>query len=328
MKLHPARAGLRRGSELLGRTLVEMARPGSAIRFERMSSLRHPMSHEEFGATMASILVSNTPFLVGRFGQTELQILQQEKSKEIRGRRYSIIDALACGDPYFYFYGAKARMELAGLKPLDPHARRRYTELVSESTQVVDILASWFPLEGWFTEELHGAKIVELPALEPFRGSLWTSGLEGKKVLVVHPYADLIFSQYSSNRAKIFRNERILPSFSLQVFQPLNAYEGEVANADSWFAGLESMKAEIRELDFDVALIGAGPFGLPLGAAIKESGRQAVVTGGATQLIFGIWGKRWQADSEVVKIRNSSWTTPYNSVGSQVKKRVDRGAYW
>ena len=45
---------------------------------------------------------------------------------------------------------------------------------------------------------------------------------------------------------------------------------------------------------FDVAIIGCGAYGMPLAAMLKQAGKQAIHLGGATQLLFGIKGKRWE----------------------------------
>lgn len=63
------------------------------------------------------------------------------------------------------------------------------------------------------------------------------------------------------------------------------------------------MIADIEKIDFDVAILGCGVYGVPLSAHIKRMGRQAVYTGGATQIMFGIKGKRW-AD---YGIYNENW---------------------
>ena len=53
---------------------------------------------------------------------------------------------------------------------------------------------------------------------------------------------------------------------------------------------------EISEIDFEIAIIGAGAYGLPLGAFIKKIGRQAIHLGGATQILFGVRRARWEVD--------------------------------
>ena len=44
----------------------------------------------------------------------------------------------------------------------------------------------------------------------------------------------------------------------------------------------------MREIEFDVAIIGCGAYGLPLAVEAKRMGKQAIHMGGATQVLFGI----------------------------------------
>jgi len=92
------------------------------------------------------------------------------------------------------------------------------------------------------------------------------------------------------------------------------------------------MKREVEALDFDIALIASGPFGLPLGAMIKKSGRQAIHIGGALQLFFGIIGKRWESpDMPHSKFFNEHWKRPYREeipTDPKVLNFSDGGCYW
>ena len=45
--------------------------------------------------------------------------------------------------------------------------------------------------------------------------------------------------------------------------------------------------------DYDVAIVGAGAYSLPLAAHARDTGHAAIQMSGATQLLFGIKGKRW-----------------------------------
>ena len=62
----------------------------------------------------------------------------------------------------------------------------------------------------------------------------------------------------------------------------------------TWFEALDYMYDEVMKKDFDVALIGCGAYGFPMAAHVKRSGKKAVHLGGATQLLFGIKGNRWE----------------------------------
>jgi hypothetical protein len=69
--------------------------------------------------------------------------------------------------------------------------------------------------------------------------------LEGKKVLVVHPFAELIEKQYNTNRAYLFKNPDILPEYNLQIIKAVQSLGGECNNFQDRFKALDWMKQEI-----------------------------------------------------------------------------------
>lgn len=87
-------------------------------------------------------------------------------------------------------------------------------------------------------------------------------------MLVVHPFANLIKEQYI-HREKLFKSSNILPKMDLKVYQAVQSMNGNPEFA-SWFMALEKMEYDISKIDFDVALLGCGAYGMPLGAFIKS----------------------------------------------------------
>ena len=78
-----------------------------------------------------------------------------------------------------------------------------------------------------------------------------------------------------------------------------------------WFAARDSMKRQIDKIDFDIAIIGCGAYGMFLAQYVKSLGKKAVHTAGATQLLFGIKGERWiHEHPEISKAFNENWTFP------------------
>jgi ketopantoate reductase len=90
------------------------------------------------------------------------------------------------------------------------------------------------------------------------------------------------------------------------------------------------MREEVARIDFDVAIVGAGAYGLPLAAAVKDLGRQAVHLGGATQLLFGIRGRRWEVESpdDIAPLFNEHWVRPSAEETPQGSSSVEGGCYW
>ena len=92
----------------------------------------------------------------------------------------------------------------------------------------------------------------------------------------------------------------------------------------SWYDGLEKLTKEVSLKDFDLALIGAGAWSLPLGSRIKQMGKSAIHLGGEMQLIFGIKGKRWES----YNIYNSAWVEASPQEVPKNNNRIEDGCYW
>lgn len=191
----------------------------------------------------------------------------------------------------------------------------------------VDILASWRPEEVFFKKQLKHSIKISLTDLGPTinQGYSWSSILEGKKVLVIHPFAKSIELQYNTNRKKIFHDQYILPEFeSLQTITAIQTIAGNTNGFNSWFDALGYMENEITKKDFDIALIGCGAYGFPLAAFIKSIGKKAVHIGGALQLFFGIKGKRWDS----LGYYNEYWIKPSSAERPKDLGKVEDGCYW
>ena len=86
----------------------------------------------------------------------------------------------------------------------------------------------------------------------------------------------------------------------------------------------------IPEIDFDIAIIGCGAYGMPLAAMLKKAGKQAIHLGGATQLLFGIKGRRWEENypSKIATFFNEYWVYPAESEKPKNASTVEMGCYW
>ena len=83
------------------------------------------------------------------------------------------------------------------------------------------------------------------------------------------------------------------------------------------------------KIDFDVAILGCGAYAFSLGAFIKRDlGKCAVHLGGATQLLFGIRGGRWDSWPCFNIYFNKYWTRPDESERPSNYKFHEGGAYW
>jgi hypothetical protein len=144
----------------------------------------------------------------------------------------------------------------------------------------------------------------------------------------VHPFAESINSQYSK-RDKLFKDDDFLPEFDLKTIKAVQSIGGAGAlGYKTWFDALENMKFQVSEMDFDIALLGCGAYGLPLASYIKDIGKQAIYVGGALQLMFGIVGRRWENSDCVKKYINEYWVRPSEHEKPQGSSKVEDGCYW
>ena len=268
---------------------------------------------------MAEKISDGQPFMAGRFGSVELGAtwvfdLPGGPSSKTRER-----------------IAAEMRNN-AGFFPEKPDMVEKYARLLEHSCQEVDLLGVWFnPMEDYLAERYAPqCRLTHLTALEPWYVERpWTRVLKEKKVVVIHPFTETIKKQYEK-RTELFDDPDILPEFEkLYTVKAVQTIAGcQDARFATWFEALEWMYEEAMKTDFDVAIIGCGAYGFPLAARIKAAGRQAIHMGGATQLLFGIKGRRWDEYPLISRLYKESWVRPDEKEKPMQAEKVEEGCYW
>lgn len=294
--------------------------------------LKHPEIYysDEASDLVYEELASNKPSMISRFGTIELSTVIAANTP------FSIINALrlAMGSAEFADIGINtgqisALCRNAGFFPHDPLLIKRFVELTMNDLKYIDILASWCVQESRLKKELATATKIRFRDLEPYMHvNPWSRILEGKKILVIHPFIETIQEQYKK-RKLLFDNPLVLPEFELKTIKAIQSIAGNKTEYASWFDALEHMKNQINAIDFDIAIIGCGAYGMPLAAHIKRRGKKAVHLGGQTQLLFGIKGKRWETNHDKIKsMFNQHWVYPSEQDKPLNFSTVEGGAYW
>ena len=288
---------------------------------------------------ISELLESSSPCMIARFGSTELNALLNYRSVK---NKPSLWDYLS-GKSYQWWWNEKGIYQMknnAGFFPNDIASVEKFCELMISDAKQVDFLGSWLQNEDTFCPHLTDNDKTLLRFLEPYwSDNPWTKSLEGKKILVVHPFAELIESQYHNNRDKLFVNKDILPEFNLITVKAVQSIGGKCEDFKSWFDALKWMEDEIDSKDYDIALIGCGAYGFPLAAHIKRMGKKAVHLGGALQLLFGIIGNRWEDPMYGVRewgipqgfyssMINEFWVRPGDVFKPENAESVEGACYW
>ena len=263
-------------------------------------------------ALIRARLATGEPTMITRFGSGELDVVMRHLGLNHRNPWRARLDYVwGAAPPPWWEAGFLADLRLhAGIFPTTPEVLSRFAELMLADMRLIDVLGSWLPGEADMVRRGLTAKRVPLQDLEPyFHESPWSQVLAGRTVLVIHPLAALIAKQ-CARRSRLFRNPGVLPDFELRTITAVVSNGGVQPVFPDWFAALDSMIDQVSALHFDVAIIGAGAYGLPLAAAVKRRGKQAVHLGGAMQLLFGIRGKRWDRRPEFQQFFNEAWVWP------------------
>lgn len=268
-------------------------------------------------------LSSEKPIMISRYGATELNATLNYKKKHPLSFLRSIC-------PFWIGERTKKNMiNLSGFFPSNDKTLSQFSDLIYRITSDIDILGTWIGNENLMPLPKECIKIF-LPRIEPFWSKTpWTKCLEGKKIVVIHPFAESISQQYNK-RELLFANKDILPEFaSLTVIKAVQSLGGETNGFASWFDALHYMEDEIDKVDYDVALIGCGAYGMPLAAHCKKMGKKAVHLGGSLQLLFGIRGNRWETEQDIyMQFMNEHWVRPLESEKPAEAQNVENACYW
>ena len=283
------------------------------------------------------LLQTDAPCMIGRFGSNEI-----ESTVFYRNRRYYKRDLLnyarGISDIWWYPDSIVNKMHYnAGFFTPTIEQLDKFGEEMMRAMPLIDVLGSWVKEESYFIKELSNACFVNLELLNPLWGSdsePWTTALQGKKVLVVHPFSETIKAQYAK-RETIHKDYRILPKFTLQTIKAIQSITGmKPEGFRNWFDALHYMESQIDKTDYDICIIGCGAYGLLLAAHCKRKGKKAIHMGGATQLLFGIKGKRWDNPNygfngkSYLSFMTPQWVRPTANETPKKAFDIEEGCYW
>ncbi len=270
-------------------------------------------------------LLSDKPEMICRFGTLELDTVRYMLKNKGKKKR---------GQGLYPRWQKELFSNTAGFFPTDDYNMTRFACEQLEILKDVDAIACRPEKYELKTAELYLSHshitCIDSISFPFFYNNPWSKHLKGKKVLVIHPFEETIKKQYAK-RELLFKNPDVLPEFELLTYKPVQGIGNskKYLPFKTWFEALEFMKNDIKNIDFDIAIIGAGAYGMFLAQYCKSLGKKAVHMGGATQILFGIAGKRW--DHWVgPEYYNEHWTRPSKEETPDGVELFEHGtfAYW
>ena len=274
------------------------------------------------------LLDNDQPCMIARFGSVELQAVVDSLYPPTISNAVRFIK----GEIPAWGYAPSTMRTMrinAGFFPATPKMLDRFGELMKDCMKEVDILGSWRPEEAEVLDIMPQCTRVPIYALEPYYfEQTWMPALEGKKVLVIHPFEDTIRKQHA-RLDKLFANPEMAPHYELRTIKAVQSIAGNQPEGfNDWFEALDWMKREIDKTDFDIAIIGCAAYGFPLAAYVKQIGKKAIHLGGATQYLYGIISSASENNPKLSNLKNEHWVRPSKEETPQGIEKVENSRYW
>ncbi len=170
---------------------------------------------------------------------------------------------------------------------------------------------------------------LDARALEPYYfEDSWMSALKGKRVLIVHPFSKT-FQKQLQNLKMIFPGRSWFEDCHLQFISPPLTLAGNHENKP-WSAHMDLFLESLHKIqEFDIAMVAAGGYGMLISNHIfTKMGKSVMYIGGALQLFFGVIGKRWFDNKDILKRVNDDWIRPAANDKPANFTKVEKGCYW
>ena len=279
-------------------------------------------------AAIQAMILQPGPCAIGKIGTSELLVLEYPH-RWIRPPWPA---------PASWHRPTERLFHSGGLFPLEKRIFKRFVREFPDSVESLDLVAQW-QASGTYEATLERAMLDLLCPHASRVGfylvrilaprAAWLDDLAKLRWLVIHPFEETIRTQlphlaelgvYSESArgdlARRARDTAILACPQLPYMVPPRHRD--------WFEALEDLKSRMEKMEFDIALVGAGAWSLPLVAHAKAMGKKGMHLGGSLQLMFGIKGGRFDNN----RIYNSRWTRPLSADVPANHQLMENGAYW
>lgn len=285
---------------------------------------------EDSNEEIIRLIQSNEPFTVVRLG--------------IGDETHVTVEYINTGDININYYNSHINLNGIYCKNKTYNALKLFCESYNKSIKNSDLLASFtfnsrniVNIQSFFSEK-YKLQQIHSRSLEPFYQiqeniKPWTHYLLGKKVLIINPFVES-FEKQIQNDFKIFKDENkqiFLEDQEILFYKSFQTIAGNHIHND-WFETFKIMCKDIEKIDFDIALLGCGGYGLPLCNFIKTKlKKSAIYIGGGLQLLFGVMGNRWENNEmwkKIIKENNSKFIKPANDELCNNYNTIEGGCYW
>ena len=294
-----------------------------------------PFKTQEQGAswlTQKVKIAASEPFFAGKLGTSECELLL-----------FYLSSRKDAETPLTYPLRVRQNICLnAGVFPdtnavLDDWANHMLTEVLP----IMDGVAEWnpiYPLQENLLLNTFSPMSARFPArsLEPYYEAdlrqRWTQEI-AYSFAVVSPFHQSIQRQWPYRNAvwssvRLWSDLTPVPHVIRAGYNPYLSYTSNWDDATDWRTAVESVVEQVCASGAHLVILGCGALSLPIAAALKRRGVSAIHTGGATQILFGVQGRRWDSHSIISGFYNSAWVRPLPCETPTNSAMIEGGCYW
>jgi len=277
-----------------------------------------------------NLLLRAGPWAMGKIGTSELLMLEYA-SRWIR----------LPWPPNASWHRPTARLHnTGGLFPVTKQIFERFVAEFPDAVRSLDLVAQW-QTPGTYEAVLE-KNVLDRLCPQAIRAGFyflrilnprapWLDDLARFRWLVIHPFEKTIRTQLPHLHELGVYADSVRPVLKQKVRDtlilapPQFSYMTPPRHRD-WFKVLAHLQQEMEKKmdDFDIALVGAGAWSLPLVAHAKKIGKKGMHLGGSLQLMFGIKGGRFDCNG----IYNPRWIRPLPEDRPANCHLMENGAYW
>ena len=212
---------------------------------------------------------------------------------------------------------------------------KKYHEAIINSDYLASFMSLCVDSQNFYKNNFN-IKQIHSRSIEPFYVLMenkipWTHYLIDKKILVISPFVES-FKKQMNNGFRIFKDKNIF--LENQKFVFYKSYQTLADNHihEDWLETFNIMCDDISHIDFDIALLSCGGYGLPLCDYIKKKlNKSSIYVGGGLQLLFGVMGERWRNNkiwNEIIEQNNCKFISPSGDEICKNCESIENNCYW
>ena len=297
------------------------------------------MSLEEGAKFIQDCIHAKKPFFVGKLGTSELDALIFYINYRQRPQQPSY-------PPHIMTHIAKnGGVFPATDKTIDAWAVHMITDVLPEG----DGYAEWNPNFkqaeiAILNQVAPHSKRFPLRSLEPYyildSDKRWSNTLpERTRLAVISPFRKSILAQWTKREAvweshtggiwpkSLTEIQGISSGYNPYLSSGTGCWSPEIIRL-GWRGAVDSMIEAAVKSRANIVLVGCGALSLPICAGLKKRGISSIHLGGATQILFGIKGRRWTHHPIISEFFNDAWVWPLDSEIPTQARDIEGGCYW